>query len=60
MKDAGVRLERLFRREIDRNRGVGTQRRRDVGHSWVEESGKRYGDVRKPSALAPAYQVDNL
>ena len=60
MKDAGVGLEHLFRREIARNRGVGTQRHRDGGRGWAEESGQRYGGVRKPSALAPAYQGNNL
>ena len=60
MKDAGVGLELLFRREIARNRGVGAQRHRGGGHGWAEESGQRRGGVRKPSALDPVYQGDNL
>ena len=60
MKDAGVRLERLLRHEVAQNRGVGAYRHRDGGHNWAEESGQRCGGVRKPFALAPAYQGDNL
>ena len=60
MKDVGVGLECLFRREISWNRGVGAQRHRDGGRGWAEESGEGCGGVRKPSALAPAYQGDNL
>ena len=60
MKDAGVRIERLFGREIAWNRGVGAQRHRDGSHGWEEELGQRCGGVRKSSALAPAYQGDNL
>ena len=60
MKDAGVGLERLLRREVTLNHGVGAQRHRDGGHNWEEESGQRCGGVRRPSALAPAYQYDNL
>ena len=60
MKDAGVGLERLLRREIARNRGVGAQRHCDGGHGWAEESGQRCGGVRKPSTLAPSYQGNNL
>ena len=60
MKDAVFGLERLFRREIARNRGLGAQRHRDGGRGWVEESGQGCGVIRKPSALAPAYQGDNL
>ena len=54
MKDAGVGLKRLLRREIAQNRGVGAQRHRDGGSGWEEESGQRCGSVRKPYALAPA------
>ena len=60
MKDAGVRLERLLGCEVVRNRGVGAQRHRDGGRGLADESGQRYGGVRKPSALAPEYQGDNL
>ena len=60
MKDTGVGLERLFRHEIAWNRGVGAQRHHDGGRGWAEESGHRCGGVRKPSALAPAYQGDKL
>ena len=60
MKDAGVGLERLLRREIARNRGVGVHRHRDGGRGWEEESGHRCGRVKNPSALAPEYQGDNL
>ena len=60
IKVASVGLKRLFRREIAWNRGVGTQRHRDGGRGWLEESGQRCGGVRKPLALAPAYQGDNL
>ena len=60
MKDAGVRLERLLRREVARNRGVGAQRHHDGGHGWAEESGQRCGGVRKPPALAPAHKGDKL
>ena len=60
MKDAGVGLKHLLMREIARNRGVGVQCHRDGGRSWAEELGQRCGGVRKPSALAPAYQGDNL
>ena len=60
MKDAGVWLERLLGREVARNRGVGVQRHRDGGRGWVEESGQKCDSVRKPSALAPAYQGNNL
>ena len=60
MKDAGVGLECLFRREIAWNRGVGAQRHCDGGRGWAEESGQRCGGVRKPSALALAYQGNNL
>ena len=60
MEDAGVGLERLLGREVARNCGVGTQRHCDSGRGWAEESGQRCGGVRKPSALAPAYQGDNL
>ena len=60
MKDDGVVLEILLRREVARNCGVGAQRHRDGGRDWVEELGHRCGGVRKPSALAPDYQGDNL
>ena len=40
MKDAGVGLKLLIRREIDRNHGVGAQRHRDGGRGWAEESGQ--------------------
>ena len=60
MKDAGVGLEHLFRRQIDWNRWVGTQRHQDGGCGWAEESGQRCVGVRKPSALAPAYQRNNI
>ena len=60
MKDDGVRLERLLRREVARNLGVGTQCHYDGGHGWTEESGQRCGGVRNPSALPLAYQGDNL
>ena len=60
MKDTGVRLKHLLRREVARNLGVGAQRRRDGGRGWAEELGQRCGGVRNPSAIAPAYQGDNL
>ena len=60
MKDAAVGLERLFRREISWNRGVGAQRHRDGGRGWAEESWQRCRGVREPSALAPEYQGNNL
>ena len=60
MKDAGVGLERLFRCEISRNRGVDAQRHCDGGHGWADELGQRCGGVRKPYALAPSYQGNNL
>ena len=60
MKDAAVGIECMFRREIDWNRGVGAQRHRDGGCGWAEELGQRCGGVRNPSALDPAYQVNNL
>ena len=60
MKDADVGLERLLRREIARDCGVGAQRHRDGGRGWAEESGQRCGGIRKPSALVPAYQGNNL
>ena len=60
MKDAGVGLERLLRREFARNHGVGAQRHRDGGRGWADELGQRCGGVRNPSDLAPAYQGNNL
>ena len=60
MKDAGVGLKHLFRREIARNCGVGAQRHCDGGRGWEEGSGQRCGGVRNPSALAPVYQGNNL
>ena len=60
MKDASVRLEHLLRREVDWNRGAGAQYHRDGGRNWTEESGQRCGGVKKPSALAPEYQDNNL
>ena len=60
MKDASVGLKHLLSREIAWNRGVGVQRHRDGGRGWAEESGEGCGGVRKPSALVPAYQGDNL
>ena len=60
MKDARVGLKRLLGREVARNCGVGAHRHRDGGRDWVEESGHICGGVRKPSALAPDYQGDNL
>ena len=60
MKDAGVGLKRLLRREVAQNCGVGAQRHRKGGRGWTEESGQRCGGVRKPSALAPEYQGNNL
>ena len=60
MKDAGVGLEILFRREIAWNFGVGAQRHRDGGRGLAEELVKRCGGVRKAYALAPAYQGNNL
>ena len=60
MEDSGVGLKRLLGREVARNCGVGAQRHRDGGSGWEEELGKRCGGVRKPFALAPAYQGDNL
>ena len=60
MKDAGVGLKLLIRREIDRNHGVGAQRHRDGGRGWAEESGQRCSGLRNPSALVPEYQGDNL
>ena len=60
MKDTDVGLKCLFRREIAWNRGVGAQRHRDNGRGWAEESGHICGGVRKPSALSPEYQGDNL
>ena len=42
------------------NRGVGAQRHRGGGRGWAEELGQICGGVRKPSALAPAYQDNNL
>ena len=39
MKDAGVIIERLLRREVARNRGVGAHRHRDGGRDRAEESG---------------------
>ena len=59
MKDAGVRLERLLRREVAWNCGASAQYHRDGGHNWTEESGQRCGGVKKPSALAPEYQGNN-
>ena len=60
MKDVGVGLGRLFRFEIAWNRGVGAQRHRNGVRGWAEESGQRCGGVRKPAALVPAYQGNNL
>ena len=60
MNYAGVGLERLLRREVARNRGVGVQRHHAGGRDWAEESWQRCSGVRNPSALAPAYQGDNL
>ena len=60
MKDAGVGLERLIRREVAQNRGVGVQRHRDSERDWADESGQICGGVRKTSTFAPAYQGDNL
>ena len=60
MKYAVVGLKRLFRREISWNRGMGAQRHCDSRRGWAEESGQRCDGIRKPSALAPAYQGDNL
>ena len=60
MKDASVGLERLLRREVARNRGVGAQRHRDGGRGWAEESGQRCGGVIKPSFIAPDFQGNNL
>ena len=60
MKDAGVGLERLLRHEVAWNRGLGAQRHHDGGRGWAVESGQRRGGVRKPYALAPVYQGDNL
>ena len=60
MKDAGVGIERLFSHEIAWNSGVGAQRHHDGSRGWAEELGQRCDGVRKPSALAPAYQGDNL
>ena len=60
MKDAGYGIERLIRHEIARNRGVGVQRHHDGGCDWAEESGQKFGGVRKSSALAPEYQGYNL
>ena len=60
MKDDGVGLERLLGREVALNRGVGAQRHHEGGRGWAEEVGQRCGGIRKPSALAPVYQGDNL
>ena len=60
MKESGVGLERLFRRDSAWNHGVGMQRHRDSGHGWTEESGQICGSVRNPSGIAPDYQGDNL
>ena len=60
MKDASVGLERLLGRDVAQNCEVGVQRHRDGRRSWAEESGQRCGGIRKPSALDPAYQADNL
>ena len=60
MKDSGVGLERLLGREVACNHGVGAQRHSDGGCGWAGESGQRCGGVRKPSALAPEYQGNNL
>ena len=60
MKDSGAGLKHLLRREVVRNRGVGVQLHHDGGSNWAEELGQRCGGVRKTSALAPAYQFDNL
>ena len=60
MKDVGVGLERMFRREIAWNRGVSAQRHHDGGRGWAEELGQRCGGVRNPSALAPVYQGNKL
>ena len=60
MEDEGVGLERLIGNEVARNREVGVQCHCDGRRRWAEESGQRCGGVRKPPALAPAYQGDNL
>ena len=60
MKDAGVGLERLIGHEFTWNCGVGAQRHRDDGRGLADKSGQKCDDIRNPSALAPAYQGDNL
>ena len=60
MEDAGVGLKNLLGSEVARNRRVRGQRHCDGGHGLAEEYGQICGGVRKPSALAPAYQGDNL
>ena len=60
MKDAGVWLKRLLRREVARNRRVSAQSHSDGGLGWSEELGQRYCVIINASALAPAYQGDNL
>ena len=60
MEDSGVGLKCLLGSEVAWDRGVSAQIHHDVGHGWAEETGKIFGSVRKPSALASAYQGDNL
>ena len=60
MKDASVGLERLFRREIAWNCGVGVQQHCDSDRGWAEESGQICGSVKNTYALAPEYQGNYL
>ena len=60
IEDAGGRLKKFLGCEVARSYRVSVQSRFDSGRGWGEELGKRCGSVKKPSALAPEYQGDNL